>query len=135
MIYCSNILSKNLYNIFYCMNLTINWLIDWFSDVHKEGGVILKKKAKIQEILSLRPLVVQHPLKVVVYTTVDWLFWKAFFIWILTNYSLAPVDESKIHTHFTCTVYMTFICIWCASTYGVNFWISNLNLKTSLELT
>ena len=35
------------------------------------GGVILKKKAKIQEILALRPLVVQHPLKVVVYTTSD----------------------------------------------------------------
>ena len=31
----------------------------------------MKKKAKIQEILALRPLVVQHPLKVVVYTTSD----------------------------------------------------------------
>ena len=24
----------------------------------------------------------------------------------LTNYSLAPVDESKIHTHFTCVIYL-----------------------------
>ena len=66
----------------------------------KGGGVvILKKKAKIQEILSLFPLVVLRPPQGCrIYDSGLIILKGMFFIWILRNYSLAPVDESKVHT-------------------------------------
>ena len=84
------------------MNLTIK-LIDWFSDVNRGGGEISKKKAKIQEILSLHPLVVLHPPQGCrIYASGLIILESTFSNQILRNYSLAPVDESKVHTHFTC---------------------------------